>query len=226
MRTTTLTLAAFVLLPTIAAAAAAPGDVTWELIRPSNTGIPGDFTQVIFIDDDDSPWVSGYITFWEEGGVAHFDGTNWRVLGNVDCNQITSPRFNDIVKTDDGIMWIGSDSGLLRFDPTAEPWCVTRFHSGNTPLKGNQIVGIDIAPDGTLWLATQQVGGSSAGGLGHYDPANDTWEFWDTSNGLPWWAGWDWVDYVSVQADAAGGYTVWFGSNEMGLTTYKDGLFV
>lgn len=204
----------------------APGDVSWELTRPSNTGIPGDYTQVIFIDDDDSPWVGGYVTFWEEGGMAHFDGTNWRVLGNVDCDQITSPRFNDVVKTDDGIMWIGSDNGLLRFDPTQEPWCVTRYHSGNTPLKGNQIAGIDVAPDGTLWIASQEFGGSSAGGLGRFDYVNNTWEFWDTTNGLPWWAGWDWVDYVATQADAGGGYTVWFGSREMGLTTYKDGLFV
>ena len=95
---------------------AAPGDVAWELIRPSNTGIPGDYTQVIFIDEDDSPWVGGYVTFWEEGGMAHFDETNWRVLGNVDCNQVVSPRFNDVVKTNDGVMWIASDSGLLRFD--------------------------------------------------------------------------------------------------------------
>jgi hypothetical protein len=207
-------------------AAAEPGDVSWRLVRPTNTGVPGDFTHFIFIDDDDSPWVCGYVPFWEEGGVGHFDGHNWRVLGNVECGQVASPRFNDIVKTADGVMWIGSDNGLLRFDPSVEPWCVTRFHTGNSPLRGNQIVGLDIAPDGTLWIADQEFGGSAAGGLGHYDPATNQWEFWDTSNGLPWWAGWDWVDYVAVQPDATGGYTVWFGSSEMGLTTYKDGLFI
>jgi len=46
---------------------AEPGDVSWELIRPSNTGMPGDFTQTIFVDDDDSAWIGGYVTFWEEG---------------------------------------------------------------------------------------------------------------------------------------------------------------
>ncbi len=211
---------------TIAITHAEPGDVSWELIRPSNTGIPGDFTQTIFIDDDDSPWIGGYITFWEEGGIGHFDGTNWKVLGNVDCNQILSPRFNDVVKTDDGIMWIGSDQGLLRFDPSVEPWCVTRLHANNSGLIGNQVVGLDIAPDGTIWIANQESGGSSRGGLVQYDPAANSWNSWSTSNGLPWWAGWDWVDFVNVQADSAGGYTVWFGSNEMGLTTYKDGLFI
>ena len=158
--------------------------------------------------------------------MAHFDETNWRVLGNVDCNQVVSPRFNDVVKTNDGVMWIASDSGLLRFDPTQEPWCVTRYHAGNTPLRGNQITDLAIAPDGSLWIANQEVGGSSAGGLGHFDYINNTWEFWDTSNGLPWWAGWDWVDSVAVQADADGGHTVWFAQDSMGLCSFKDGLFI
>lgn len=148
------------------------------------------------------------------------------MLGNVDCPQITSPRFNDVVTMPDGIMWIASDGGLLRFDPTQEPWCVTHFHAGNTPLGGDQITDLALAPDGSLWIANQSVGGSSAGGLGHYYPSTGSWEFWDTSNGLPWWAGWDWVDYVAVQPDNAGGYAVWFGQESIGLTTYKDGLFV
>jgi len=165
---------------------AEPGDVSWELLRPSNTGIAGDYTQTIFIDDDDSPWIGGYVTFWEEGGISHFDGTNWRVLGNVDCPQIASPRFNDVVKTNNGIMWIGSDAGLLRFDPSVEPWCVTRYHTGNSQIGGNSINNIDIAPDGTLWMACDTVGGSSQGGLTQFDPSSNTWNSWDTSNGLPW----------------------------------------
>lgn len=207
-------------------AISAPCDVSWRLVRPTNTGIMGDYTQTIFIDDDDSPWIAGYTPFWEEGGVSHFDGTNWRVLSSVECSQIASPRFNDIVKTDDGIMWIGSDRGLLRFDPSAEPWCVTRFIPGNSGIAAALVNNIDIAPDGTLWMACDTVGGSSTGGLSQYNPATGAWNSWNTSNGLPWWAGWDWVDYVAVQPDATGGYTVWFGSREMGLTTYKDGLFV
>lgn len=217
-------------LACVATAVAEPGDVSWRLIRPSTTGIPGDYTQSIFIDDDDSPWISGYVTFWEEGGMAHFDGHAWRVLNNVDCpaigSQIGAPRFNDIVKTDDGVMWIGTGRGLLRFDPGVEPWCVTRFTPSNSGIAGADVSNIDIAPDGTLWMACGTWGGGTQGGLSQYDPATDTWHSWNTSNGLPWWAGWDWVDYVAVQPDPDGGYTVWFGSSEMGLTTYKDGLFV
>ncbi|MEZ6243108.1 MAG: GC-type dockerin domain-anchored protein [Phycisphaerales bacterium] len=229
MSATRTSLAAFLLICAAGATVSAQ-DVSWQLIRPSNTGVPGDYTQNIFIDDDDSPWISGYVTFWEEGGVGHFDGTHWRTLNNVDCpiigQEIGAPRFNDIVKTDDGIMWIGGSQGLMRFDPTDEPWCVTRYTPSNSGIAGAYVSNIDIAPDGTLWMACSTWGGSTQGGLSQYDPSTNTWNSWDTSNGLPWWAGWDWVDYVGVQPDAAGGYTVWFGSAEMGLTTYKDGLFI
>lgn len=200
--------------------AAAPGDVSWELIRPTNTGIPGDFCYSLFIDDDDSPWISGFTTFWEEGGVSHFDGNVWRVLGNVDCDQITTPRFREIVKTDDGIRWIATGDGLLRFDPTEEPWCVTRLHTGNTPMPADGIEDIAVAPDGSLWLALD---GSPQGGLAHYVPASDTWQIWDTGNGIPWDAVWNWVDYVAVQPNVDDGYTVWLGNGPMGLASFSDG---
>ena len=196
-------------------------DVSWELIRPTNTGILGDFCFALFIDDDDSPWISGYTPFWEEGGVSHFDGSIWNSLNNFDCDQITSPRFEEIVKTEDGIMWIVSD-GLLRFDPAVEPWCVTRLHAGNTPMPTNSINDIAVAPDGSLWLA---ISGSPSGALAQYTPSTDTWEIWDTSNGIPWDAVWNYVEYVAVQPNTTGGYTVWFGNGPMGLASYDDGVW-
>ena len=210
---------------------AEPGDVSWELLRPSNSGIPGDYTQVIYIDDDDSPWIAGYIPFWEEGGMAHLEGNDfWRVLNNVDCPQIGheigSPRFSDLVRTDNGVMWIGTGRGLLRFDPSQDDWCVTKYTTANSGIAGNSVNALSIAPDGTIWMGCDTWGGGPDGGLSQYDPATDAWNSWDTSNGLPWWAGWDDVHYLAVQEDASGGYTVWFGSSTMGMTTYKDGLFI
>lgn len=216
---------ALMAVPVLAAAAAAGPEPAWTLYRPSNTGIPGDYCHIIHIDENDHPWIGGYIPFWEEGGAGHFDGQRWRALNNVDCPEILSPRFNDMVRTADGIYWIGTDIGLLRFDPAQELWCVTRFDPSNSPLVGDQIRELDVAPDGTIWIANGSIQ-AGGGGLGHYDPATGEWEFWNTSNGLPWWAGWDQVDYVTTIADPGGGYTVWFGSGTMGLTTYRDGVFI
>lgn len=42
---------------------AEPGDVSWRLIRPTNTVVPGDYCQTIFIDANDTPWIGGYTPF-------------------------------------------------------------------------------------------------------------------------------------------------------------------
>ena len=78
-----------------APASAVPVDPTWTIHKPSTTGIPGDTTLDIFVDGVGKPWIPGYITFWEEGGMARFDQeTNtWFVVSNVDYPLITSPRF-------------------------------------------------------------------------------------------------------------------------------------
>ena len=199
----------------------AEGDVSWEFIRPTNTGMLGDYCNSLFIDDDDTAWISAFTTFWEEGGMSHFDGTNWRALSNIECEQLLNVRFTEVVKADDGIMWIASENGLYRFDPTVEPWCVTRFGTNNTPIPGDFIRDICIAPDGSLWMTSK----AGDGALVHYTPATDTWEVWDTSNGIPWDAVWNWVDYVAVQPNADEGYTVWFGNRPMGLASLNNGVW-
>ena len=140
------------------AAPAAPSEPTWTMIKPSNTGIPGDFVHVIYLDEQDRPWIPAYIPFWEEGGMAHMneDGT-WTTISNVDYPVIKSPRFNDIVRDADGIMWIASDYGLLRFDPEVGPESLVRYDSDNTPLPLEQLWDLEsCATDGgyEVWIGT------------------------------------------------------------------------
>jgi len=210
------------------AAAGGAQQPEWRLVRPSNTGIPGDYCHTIYIDAQDRPWICGYVTFWEEGGAAYPEGNGWVTISNADYPVIASPRFNDIVEDLNGHLWIGTNDGLLRMNQSSGPASLVRFDTLNTPMPGNQIVGLDVAPDGTIWIADQEFGGSAAGGLVRYEPDTDTWTAWTTASGLPWgddWPGWNWVDFVATTPDLDGGYTVWFGSSEMGMSTYKDGVF-
>ncbi|MHC5112999.1 MAG: hypothetical protein ACYTGP_01065 [Planctomycetota bacterium] len=209
----------------LSATAAVP---RWKILKPSNTGVPGDTTLDIAIGPDGKPWIPGYIPFWEEGGMSRFDMTTntWFAVTNVDYPEIVSPRFYDIDTDANGIMWIGSDDGLLRYDPQADT--IVRYDQYNTPMPGDQIGTVSIAPDGSLWLAIANAGETPPGGLVRFDPAADTWDVWTTANGLPWgndYPGWDWVDYAAAAPDADGGYTVYFGSMEMGASSYKDGVF-
>ena len=113
---------------------AEPVDPSWTLLKPSNTGIPGDFVHTIHLDDQDLPWIAAYIPTWEEGGMAHMNADTWTTISNVDYPVIASPRFNDIVEDAHGIMWIGTDGGLLRFDPTVGPDSLVRYDTSNTPM--------------------------------------------------------------------------------------------
>lgn len=214
---------------TVVGSAGAAGP-EWTVLKPSNTGIPGDTTLDIFVDAAGKPWIPGYIPFWEEGGMSRFDAdTNtWFTVTNVDYPQIASPRFNDIDSDAAGIMWIGTDDGLLRYDPEVGPESLVRFDKFNTPMPGDQIIQVSIAPDGSVWLAIHNHGETPPGGLVRYDPSADTWDVFTTASGLPWgdeWPGWDWIDYAAAAPDDDGGYTVYFGSMEMGAASYKDGVF-
>lgn len=198
----------------IVSASLAGAQVDWRFIRPSNTGIPGDICQTIFVDPQDRAWIAGYITFFEEGGVAHTNAAGgWTAISNVDYPEILSPRFNDMTRDAAGTLWIGSDAGLLRMDLAAGPDSLQRFDRSNSPLPGNQVRDVAVAPDGTIWLATSTVGGG-AGGLAQFDPIGNTWNTWNFI-----------TDRVAVVPDPGGGpYTVWIdGFARIG--TYIDGVF-
>jgi hypothetical protein len=145
---------------------------TWTMIKPSNTGIPGDYVHTIYVDELDRPWIPGYIPFWEEGGMARmeFDGT-WTTISNVNYPIIASPRFNDIVADANGTMWIGSDHGLLRYDPEVGPDSFVRYDADNSPMPASAIFGVEIDPDGAIWLAIDDVQGAPFGGLVRFDMA-------------------------------------------------------
>lgn len=214
----------------VASAALADVPASWRLLRPGMTGIPGDYVQAIYIDQNDHPSIAAYIPFWEEGGLGFFDGERWTTINNVDSPIIASPRFNEILRGPDGMMWIASDKGLLRYDPAIGSTSLVKYDRNNTPMPGDQIRDIDFAPDGTLWIAIFNAGSTPSGGLIRFNPSTNQWTVWTSANGITWggdWPGWDEVEHVAVVPDAAGpGYTVWFGSpHSLGMGTWRNGSF-
>src|SRR5687767_11409625 len=69
-------------LASLLLAAPAPANPPqWSVFRPSNTGVLGDYSYTLWVDDQDRPWVAGFDPFREVGGMSrkNADGT-WTVV--------------------------------------------------------------------------------------------------------------------------------------------------
>lgn len=85
---------------------------------------------------------------------------------------------NCIMQARDGKVWIGTEKGLVQFDPEDSSF-VAFGDEGHRPAPfSNNVMAIHEAPDGRLWLGTQ-------GGLCLFDAATGRAETYTDRNGLP-----------------------------------------
>src|SRR5215831_1587809 len=80
--------------------------------------------------------------------VSQYTHTAWKVRDGF-----TKTRITSIAQTPDGYLWLGTESGLLRFDGVRNlPWQPPQ----NQHLPSNLILSLLAARDGTLWIGTHQ----------------------------------------------------------------------
>jgi len=192
-------------------------EYTWRYYNPGNTGIMGDYSMAVWPDPDGDPYIAAFTPGWEEGGFSKFvRGENrWINYSNVEypvigsIYDVGSSRISDIQADDNGILWMATWRGILKFDPALGGNSLEFWGVENSLHPGGRTMDLDIAPDGSIWAAVQSVtwGG---GGLVRFDPATDEWQYWGygtTSNNWPGLIGF--CEQVSVQEKPAGGYVVW-----------------
>lgn len=192
-------------LMAVLASAQAPGEsFDWRYYRVGNTGLQGDYNEALWIAPDGDPFIAGYDPFFEEGGFARFvqAENRWVNYSNVDYPLIGHPddqgcvRVQDIVADPAGLLWMGTWTGALTFDPALGASSLARLDAGNSPLVGHTS-DIDVAPDGRLWFVS--------GGLHRYDPVAAAWTSWQGGQ-----------VYLSVQPKVGGGYFVWSADRYFG----------
>jgi 4-amino-4-deoxy-L-arabinose transferase-like glycosyltransferase len=92
----------------------------------------------------------------------------------------TSPlrgRVQDIAVGMDGVLWVGTDAGLFRFDGAS--W---RAYTPADGLPDWDVRALAVAPDGGLWAYTAQGSFRFDGQTWHRYRLLDLWlEYWDTS---------------------------------------------
>jgi len=78
--------------------------------------------------------------------VSQYAHTSWKIRDGFPKGEITS-----IVQTPDGYLWLGTESGLFRFDGVRN---VLWRPPGNQELPSNFIFSLLVSRDGTLWIGT------------------------------------------------------------------------
>ena len=140
----------------------------------------GEYSEALWIDHDGDPYIAAYVPGWEEGGFSKYiqERTSWINFSNVEypvmgsTSDVGSSRISDIAEDAEGLLWMATWRGILRFDPTVGGSSLQFWGADNSLHPGGRTMDIDIAPDGSIWAAVQSVtwGG---GGLVNFNPATN-----------------------------------------------------
>jgi len=191
--------------------------LSWRYYNTGNTGIQGDYVEAIWIDHDGDPYIAGYTPGWEEGGFAKFvqlenrwinySNVDYPVIGNI--NDVGASRISDIEEDANGLLWMATWRGILKFNPAVGAGSLQFWGADNSIHPGGRTMDIAIAPDGSIWAAVFSVVWGN-GGLVNYNPTTNAWRYWyygSTANNWPSLIGF--CENVSIQEKTTGGYVVW-----------------
>lgn len=179
--------------------------------REGPDSVASDFITQIHEDDHGRIWIG------TSAGLNRYDkkDNSFKLYTKDAANPATSLAGNvfnlssrTIIQDRDGHLWLGTQSGLSRFDPNSEQF-VSYFHDRNDPhsLSGNDIYAVFEDSDGLIWIGTKGGGASSLDpGTGRFtrymhDP--------DDPDSIPS------NDIKSIVQDRQG--FIWFGSARKGL---------
>ena len=185
-----------------------PGTTTtFRYYRLGNTGVQGDWSEALWVGPDGDPWVGGYDPIFEEGGIAKFVQAEdrWIAVSNVDNRIIGHPyeqgaaRVRDIAVDRLGRIWFVTWTAVLRMDPAVGPESLVRYDlDGPGALGGGY--DIDMAPDGTVWIAAE-------GSLVNLNPTSGRTKRWEGG-----------FERIAVQPKPNSGYFVWAAMKAPGMS--------
>lgn len=123
-------------------------------------GLTSNVVWTICVDANDRVWMG-----FEDGGVGYLEA-NTRTFKRLEDPQF--PELRDatlwsLAQTPDGDIWIGTaKQGLYRYRPNGRMQHFSAKAGDAASLPSDNIVGLEVAPDGGLWIGTW-------GGLVHWD---------------------------------------------------------
>jgi diguanylate cyclase (GGDEF)-like protein len=123
----------------------------------------------------------------------------------------TPVRVRALTESLDGMIWVGTDAGLGRYDPRSERWRVFRENPRNTTsLPDNRVQALLVDSQGRLWVGSIQ-------GLAWFDPSTETFSSYQRDDAeirsLP-------DNYVVSLFEDRGG-SLWIGTKTGGLAKWN-----
>ncbi len=89
-------------------------------------------------------------------------------------NSLSNDGVWTILQTPDGMVWLGTQAGLNRYDPQTGQF---KIYTEKTGLPNTSIMGILRDAQGFLWLTTNH-------GVARFDPQAETFQVYEKSDGL------------------------------------------
>jgi signal transduction histidine kinase/ligand-binding sensor domain-containing protein len=145
-------------------------------------------------------WFAGGIFAAPAFAAPNYFVRSWQSEAGLPQNKVTA-----VVQTHDGYLWVGTYSGLARFDGMR----FTTFDENNTPaMRSGRVTSLFEASDGTLWI------GDESGQVTQYKDG--------TFQAVPFHANWNGGKIANICADAVG--DVWLLNESGQLARVKDGF--
>lgn len=182
---TVLTITALVVAITPAAA------YDWKLLRPSNSGIPGEEIRFLRFTPDGKLWVGARWSFWQEGGVGIYDRGSqvWTTWANWET-PLPSEYVNDIAYGPGGVVWIATNGGLVK--KVGDSWTI--YTQANSPLLHNEIRQIELDSQGHVWINNTAPTNQNAA---LFEFTGTSWRQWAVPV-IPWTAPWRQLEGIVV----------------------------
>ncbi len=162
----------------------------------ASAGFSNQFVWCVSKDDQNRLWAGTW-----GGGIYTKKDDHFVVPPGLENVNVPMPA---ILQTGDGVSWIGTASGLIRYQSGAVKW-----YGEKEGLKLPDVRAIAQTPDGTVWF------GMLGGGLGRLQ--NGKLEQFFKSDGLSS----DYLLCLHLDTDGA----LWIGTYGNGMCRFKDGRF-
>ena len=123
----------------------------------------------------------GFIWMSTQGGLCRYDGSGFKVYENQPFNEnsISGDLIQTIFRDRDDVLWLGTYSGLNRFDPETEEFRRYRYSTDSeTSLSNDLVIAVARDSQGRLWVGTLN-------GLNRLDEATGTFKRYHHDDGDP-----------------------------------------